>query len=322
MGEWVGHGLGGGNPLVEYETDQRGRLLTWLGPAICGTLAWAVKEAVCRWPPAQRDSQYQTCRGYPHAANCPYGSAFETELGAKESGPYGLSDGQRAITIRPPFSAPQYAHPGDRLILCWTFLGQQAAAASEAIAEILAAPQCPLALGSDRIAFRLSPHGTDADAPGARQEVEPWDLPPSPRSCPGRVPAVRVDLTTPLFLKETRAESDKARAYIRATAAREFENRGASVCRIRWRLGRAGRFRGPEGARRNHPHPCGLLATLPPAIPQQPTPSELRPGGRDRGSGLRLVPLCLIPWMVWGGRLGIGEHRVAGAGCWQVTLLA
>jgi|GEM_PF-5393667 len=29
----------------------------------------------------------------------------------------------------------------------------------------------------------------------------------------------------------------------------------------------------------------------------------------------------LLPWLVWGERLGVGNHRVAGAGCWQITLL-
>jgi hypothetical protein len=32
------------------------------------------------------------------------------------------------------------------------------------------------------------------------------------------------------------------------------------------------------------------------------------------------VPLSLVPWLVWGGRLGVGEHRVAGPGAWRVVL--
>lgn len=30
----------------------------------------------------------------------------------------------------------------------------------------------------------------------------------------------------------------------------------------------------------------------------------------------------LVPWLLWGGRLGVGEHRICGAGCWEVICLA
>ena len=113
-----------------------------------------------------------------------------------------MADAQRAITIRPPFPAPEYGRPGDRLALCMTFLGQRAVEAAEAIGGILVEPGRHLALGSDRVGFRLWPHPADGNAPGAMQPLEPEDLPSSPAACPGRLPALRVDLTTPLFLKE------------------------------------------------------------------------------------------------------------------------
>ena len=31
------------------------------------------------------------------------------------------------------------------------------------------------------------------------------------------------------------------------------------------------------------------------------------------------VPVQMLPWLVWGGRLGVGEHRVAGAGTWRLV---
>lgn len=30
------------------------------------------------------------------------------------------------------------------------------------------------------------------------------------------------------------------------------------------------------------------------------------------------VPVSLLPWVEWAGRLRVGTHRVAGAGGWQV----
>ena len=32
------------------------------------------------------------------------------------------------------------------------------------------------------------------------------------------------------------------------------------------------------------------------------------------------VPLAFLPWMLWGGRLHVGPHRVAGAGGWRLVL--
>jgi hypothetical protein len=32
------------------------------------------------------------------------------------------------------------------------------------------------------------------------------------------------------------------------------------------------------------------------------------------------VPMGLLPWLLWGGRLHVGTHRVAGAGGWRLVL--
>jgi len=193
------------------ELTSEGRLRRWLGPAIRGTLAWAVKEEVCLWPVDRRRTQHKTCRGCEHLQVCPYGVTFESELPPGRAAPSGMADGQRAITIRPPFPAPEYGWAGDRLGLCATFLGTHAAGTVRAIEEILTRPGRALALGSDRVGFRLAPHPAQEHAGGATQQIECADLPPSPRACAGRLPAVRVDLIAPLFLKEA-ARGTKARA--------------------------------------------------------------------------------------------------------------
>ena len=33
------------------------------------------------------------------------------------------------------------------------------------------------------------------------------------------------------------------------------------------------------------------------------------------------VPVQMLSWLVWGGRLGVGEYRVAGAGTWRLVVL-
>ena len=32
------------------------------------------------------------------------------------------------------------------------------------------------------------------------------------------------------------------------------------------------------------------------------------------------VPWSLVPWLLWGGRLHVGSHRIAGAGGWRLVL--
>ncbi|MGQ9576973.1 MAG: hypothetical protein ACUVUC_16850 [Thermoguttaceae bacterium] len=313
--------------LWTMELTSGGRLVPWLGPAIRGTLAWAVKDAACCWPLPQRDGQYKTCRGCPHLQACPYGATFEAEPPAGQSAPSGMADSQRAVTIRPPFPAPQQGRPGDRLALCLTFLGPRAAAAAEPIGEILAEPGRALALGSDRVTFRLAPHPAEKDAPGAMHQIEPEDLPSSPQASAGRLPAVRVDLTTPLFLKEQADRGQKAHAVLEPTF-------GQLVRASLRAVGRA--FAAFGGGGLEGRVDFAGLKTLAESIPTQaafwqPFRQRHRSNRRDQsydlvgvsgGAVFGPVPLCLVPWLLWGGRLGVGEHRICGAGCWQVTCLA
>jgi len=313
--------------LWTMELSSGGRLLAWLGPAIRGALAWAVKDGVCRWPRAQRDSQYKTCQGCEHLQACPYGATFEAQLPVGQAAPSGMADGQRAITIRPPFPAPEYGQPGDRLAVCMTFLGPRAAAAADSIGEILAAPERPFALGSDEVGFRLAPHPARQEAAGAMHEIEPEDLPPSPEAYPGRLPAVRVELSAPLFLKQEPGRGQKARAVLEPTC-------GQLIRASLRTLGRA--FSAFGGGGLEGRVDFAALKTLAESIPTQAAfwqPFRQRHRSNRRGQSYDLlgvsggavfgpVPLGLVPWLVWGGRLGVGEHRVSGAGCWQVTLLA
>jgi len=42
--------------------------------------------------------------------------------------------------------------------------------------------------------------------------------------------------------------------------------------------------------------------------------------GCDGGGVYADVPLALLPWMLWAGRLHVGVHRGAGAGGWRLVL--
>ncbi len=314
--------------LWTMELTSGGRLLTWLGPAIRGTLAWAVKEAVCRWPPMERNTRYKKCHSCPYVSSCPYGVTFEAEpVGGRTSGPSGMADAQRAITLRPPFPVPERGLPGDQLALCGTFLGQRAAAVADSIERIVLDASRTFALGSDHVGFRLSPYPGERDIPGAMQHITLENLPASPTACPGQVPAVRLDLTTPLFLKESAEPGRKARAVLKPTFGQLLR---ASLRTV----GRAFAAFGDGGL--NDRVDFAALKTLAESVPTQASfwePFTQRHCSNRSGQRYDLigviggavfgpVPLCLIPWLLWGGRLGVGEHRVTGAGCWELTLLA
>ncbi len=313
--------------LWNVELTGSGRLLPWLGPAIRGALAWAVKDGVCRWPLPDRDADWKTCRGCEHLAACVYGMTFEAEPLPGRSEPSGMADAQRAITIRPPFPAPQYGQPGDRMALCATFLGQRAAGAAEMIEKVLTESSRSFALGSDRVGFRLALHPAQQSAAGLTYQIEPEDLPASPQSAPGRLPAVRVNLCTPLFLKQEPGRGQKARAVLAPTFGQLVRASLRTVGRALAAFGGGGLEGRVDFA---------ALKTLAESVPTQAAfwqPFRQRHRSNRRGQSYELlgvsggavfgpVPLCLVPWLVWGGRLGVGEHRVAGAGCWQVVVLA
>lgn len=303
-----------------------GRLRPWLGPAIRGALAWAVKEAVCRWPPLERDDRYKTCRGCQYLGDCAYGSTFEAEGTLSEGAPSGMADGQRAITIRPPFPVPEYGRLGDRLTLCATFLGERAAAAAEVINRALLESDRAFELGMDRVGFRLSAYLTEKDAPGALQQIEPEHLPASPEDCRGYVPAVRLDLITPLFLKEEPVEGGKARAVLKPTLGQLVRGCLRTVGRAFAAFGKGLDGRVDFAGLKKSAEAVPTQAAFWQPFRQRHHSTRQRQRydlvGVTGGAVFGRVPLCLLPWLVWGGRLGIGEHRVTGAGCWEVTLLA
>jgi hypothetical protein len=313
--------------LWRMEVTSGGRLLPWLGPAIRGALAWAVKDVVCRWPPAERKAQFKTCRGCPHLHSCPYGVTFEAELGDGQGAPSGMADGQRAITIRPPFPVPERAQPGDKALLCVTLLGPRAVAAAEAIEGVVFDAGREFTLGSDRVGFRLRHEKTAQQGCGAVQYLRSEDFPWSVEGCAGQVPALRVELITPLFLKEQPGRGQKVRTVLEPTLGQLVRASLRTVGRALAAFGDGGLEGRVDFA---------SLKTLAESVPTQAAfwqPFRQRHRSNRSGQSYELVgvsggavfgpaPLCLLPWLVWGGRLGVGDHRVAGAGCWQVVLLA
>lgn len=303
-----------------------GRLLAWLGPALRGTLAWAVKQTFCRWAPAERDTHYRTRKPCPHVAQCVYGCTFESEPLNPSSNPSGMADGQRSITLRPFFPTPEHGEPGVRTPLWITFVGERAIAAAEPIRRLLAQPGRTFALGEDRVEFRLIARSAGSRFSTAVGRLEPEDLPGGPEDAPGRLPSVGVELLGPLFLKEEGTGSRDAKRPV-------FEPTFGQLLRASLRtVGRA--LAEIEPGRLDGRVDFAALKARAESVPAWACSwrrFEQRHRSNRRGQAYlvrgvvgsavyRDVPRCLVPRLVWGGRLGVGEHRVAGAGAWRVRL--
>lgn len=294
-----------------------GSVIPWIGPALRGILARRLKNNVCRQAPDERDARWRYCTGCPHIAACEYACLFETG-GELIDSPQ--AKGRNGV-LRPFVLAPLCPHPtrlrrGDELSVCVTTIGTLAAKARKAALAALGQAGRHPGLGPDRIQFDV-----ESLTPEETHTLRPTDLPRSPASNPGVMPRLEVQLRTPLFLgqRDTSGKrqmltvpsfGDLCRAAMRTISSLvtqqgeslqvDFQQLAASadsVCteRSKWRV-----F---EQWRSSH------------RTKQQ---YELR--GVTGSAVFRDVPLALLPWMAWGGRLHVGQHRVAGAGYWSITL--
>jgi hypothetical protein len=291
-----------------------GRLLPWLGPALRGLAAGRLRARVCRQPVEDQLGRYLRCAGCPLMRGCAYGETVEPDPPAGLHLASGWESAARPLVVAPACPAPELARVGDRCPVRVVFVGPTAAGHADAFWDALrvggADPQ--LGLGEDRVLFDVLP----ADAPDRTGAVE---LPTDPAVVPGMVPAVRVVLTGPLFLNA--ADGDRKRLVERPTFAD---------------LIRAGlRVLGPLHKCYGEPLPdaaFGAVKRLAEGVPTtraafavvgQPKSSH-RTGDRWDVRGVAgwaeygPVPVGLLPWLRWAGRVHVGTHRVAGAGGWRI----
>jgi len=247
-------------------------------------------------------------------AGCAYGETLEPDPPANVHIPGGWENAARPLVVAPMFPAPDVGRVGDELPVRVTFIGATAAAHAEGFWESLrlggADPM--LGLGEDRILFDVLP----TQYPDETNAVE---LPADPASVPGLESWVRVILTSPLVLN-VKDERGRGRLIEQPTFSE---------------LIRAGlRVIGPLFRCYGSPLPdeiFGRVKTLAESVQLIQSTFEVvgqaksshRTGERWEVRGLigeaiyGPVPVGLLPWLRWAGRLHVGTHRVAGAGGWQ-----
>lgn len=297
-----------------------GRLLPWLGPALRGLTAMRFRRSVCRQPLAEQQTRWRYCRGCPLMADCPYGQTVEPDPPPGAEVMHGQEDAARPLVIAPAFPAPEVAEPGLSGTVSVTFVGRQAARHAEAFWGSMreAGADASTGLGRDRVTFDVSEDGSD----------EWWlpDLPLGPESLDGSVPRLLVELTSPLILESRDERGKKWRTVEPAfhdLLRASLRSVGALVALY------ATVERGTPRGRLEADY--AGLKTAAMAVPTlelgyrpfaQGHVSQRSGGSRLEGAvGYGVygdVPLALVRWLVWGGRLHVGGQRVCGAGGWRI----
>jgi hypothetical protein len=285
-----------------------GHLLPWLGLALRGVVGRAYKEAVCVHPPAERDTRWVKCDGCPHQRECGYARLYEPAPSA--SAHASRKDGPRPLVLAPHFPVPEEGRPGLAVPVRLAVVGADGAAAVPGLMAALASAGRDHGLGPDRVLFEVGPAELEAC------EVGPG-LPLSPDAVAGTYPRVGVGLTAPLFLKACGGRMAKV-----PSLAELFRASHWAVLDLARRYGMAPvtEFRrlleAAEGVRLvDH---CYETFVQPHVSTRQGRRYKVR--GVVGGGVYADVPAALLPWLLWGGRLHVGEHRVAGAGGWRIVL--
>jgi len=292
---------------VELLAESAGQVFPWIGPAVRGVVARRFKERVCSQPVAEQFDRWRYCRGCPRQNLCGYGVTYES---ADANG----DEGSRAVVITPTFPLETSLVPGSRFALNITAIGATAAShLDELTAAITASGQQP-GLGPDRIRFR--PLGAAMVAQRRLLVAADFRLPGDVGdSCD-----IHLRLTGPLFLR-VRCGSKRSPLVQPPPFDRLLATSMRSVRRFCGRALPDLPFLHDEvlqvarGARLYDAR----------AWPFQQSRASNRSQQSWKLQGVcgefiyTGVPRAVLPWLEVAGILHVGDHRVAGAGGWELN---
>ncbi len=333
---------------LTLRTARGGRLLPWIGPALRGLVAAHFKEQACRHPPRERAARWAHCAGCPHAQGCAYGQAYEprspseavrSDASGKQVRFSGQDDATRPLVVAPYFPVPERIEAGFHLPLTLTAVGP---AASGSVGPLLQSlngacsvrsaptrttplgraglmPSTRRGLGPDGVGFSVI--GEDGGGRFESGQISAADFPPRPDALPGMIPRLGIGLVSPLLL-QARGDDGRRRPIERPDFGDLFLAAARTVSGLFscYDQPLAADFAGLKAAARE----VRLIEHCYEPFRQRKWSSRseqrfpLR--GVVGGGVYRDVPLAFLPWLLWGGRLHVGPHRVAGAGGWRLVL--
>lgn len=300
-----------------------GCLLAWSGPALRGIVAGRLKASVCRHSPVEREQRWRYCKGCPHQTECTYARLYEPLPPTT-----GVISSDRADGTPPLVLAPYYPLWADQ-----TVSNQNVAAGLEIplrvviagrsdkhdfgrwLAALCSAGDSP-GLGPDHVTFDVLP----VESQPEETALDPSSLPVCP-DAGGMLPRVGIGLLSPLLLRHT-DDTGQRHAVHQPTLSDLFN---AAIGTIRTLV-----------VMDQIPFAPNLAALREAAArvllldhcyePFEQVQWSNRGGARTWlrgviGGGIYGdVPLACLPWLIWAGRLHVGNRRVAGAGGWRIIL--
>lgn len=293
-------------------------LLPWIGPALRGLVAERFKEAVCRQPPDERVTRWTVCKGCPFLAECPYGGLFEPDPPAGADMFHGQEDAVRPIVLAPYFPVPEDVSRGLEIPLRITLVGPSAAQDVRPLLQMIANVGRQRGLGPEHVTFELL-----VAEGGGRQvfELRRQDLPAHPATVPGVLPRVGIGLVSPLLLR-SRGEEGRRRSNTCPELGDLLRPALRTISHLFRLYGEPleADFRALKAAAEGIRMVEHCYEPFQQRKWSSRTEHRFSIHGVVGGGVYADVPLALLPWLVWGGRLHVGNHRVAGAGGWRVVL--
>jgi hypothetical protein len=299
-----------------------GEGLSWLGPAMRGVVAKTLKDATCRWPEPLRSAEWRYCKNCEHIHECEYGVTFESSQIPNIWFKDGTQDGLRSITMAPAYPSNQSIKAGDQVGVRLLLLGANAIDVRDAVIHNIQIAGASNLLGPNRLGFRVT-----SAAPQQSRSVSMSELIQPQVDRPEVIPAVKIQLNTPMFLKQSESRSTTRRKQ--ANLSPTFSELFANCMRI---VSRSFSVYTPGELEQsvNFRNLKDLAGTVEPRehnwvrFDQNKYSNRQRKGfsmvGVTGSAVFQNVPRELVPWLELGGQLGIGSHRVAGAGIFTAAL--
>lgn len=295
-------------------TQPDDRLLRWLGPVLRRTIAAELRERVCLQPEHERATRWRFCSGCPHGSSCTYvATSQSSRFGSARY--WGGDQPMRALVLSPEM-VPRYDYWNGCLPFELLLTGEAAVAQRRDVVTCLAEAGTFRGFGMEEVPFEL----IDL-LPPVVGELAACHLPDFPHASHGVVDRLTVRLNAPLFLRGTHRDRNGGKieqpgfAELFAAAVQHlrslFEQYSApldidltalqfAADQVRCEYRDYGMFRQSRPLRHARQR------------------FEMR--GVVGEARFIDVPMSLIPWMYWGGRFHVGQHRACGAGGWSLEM--
>ncbi|MGF1580762.1 MAG: CRISPR system precrRNA processing endoribonuclease RAMP protein Cas6 [Gemmataceae bacterium] len=300
---------------------KEGHLQRWLGPALRGLVGHFFKADVCRHSQAEQREIWTHCRGCPYMRECPYGQTLEPDPPLEADVFKGQEEAAKPVVISPVMLDEPWADVDSEIPVRVTFVGHSAIAHAEAFWDSMASAgnDPKRGLGLDHVTFETLDDPDELGGyPPAHQSFV--DVPLSPSAMTGTIPFLKVEMISPLILKTKNTQGKK-----QLVQKPKFSDLLSGCLRTVGQLFALYDERLPAAfpdlkvwSTEVKTYKAGFLG-----FQQRRWSNRQEQGGMLRGIVgsviYRDVPLSLVRWVYWGGRLHVGGQRVSGAGGWHLS---